>query len=203
MTFNTENFVESILSSIDRMGYIKSDEIPNIELYMDQLTSFMEKRLANTRRNESDKIMTKTMINNYTKNDLLPPPERKRYGRDHIMMLLFIYYFKNILSMSDIKKLLGPLSKNYFNNSGELKLSDIYDEMFEMSLAQREDLKKFVEEQTASVMETCKGANKDNEDFLHLFAFICALGFDAYVKKLMIEKIIDLMDDDGHPIKEK
>ena len=201
MTFNTDNFLESILSSIDRMGYIKSDEIPNIELYMDQLTTFMEKRLSNTRRHSDDKIMTKTMINNYTKNDLLPPPERKKYGRDHIMMLLFIYYFKNILSMSDIKKLLTPLSRNYFNGSGELKFSEIYDEMFEMSLSQREDLKKFVEEQADIVMQTCKGAKKENEDFLHLFAFICALSFDAYVKKLMIEKIIDLMDDDGHPIK--
>ena len=201
MTFDTENFVESILSSIDRMNYVKSDEIPNIELYMDQLTTFMEKHLCNTRRNSSDKIITKTMVNNYTKNDLLPPPERKKYGRDHIMMLLFIYYFKNILSMSDIKKLLGPLSKNYFKNSGELRLSEIYDEMFELSLTQREDLKKFVEKQAAEVMKTCKGANKENEEFLHLFAFICTLSFDAYVKKLMIEKIIDLMDDDGHPIR--
>ncbi len=201
MTFNTENFVESILSSIDRMSYVKSDEIPNIELYMDQLTTFMEKRLYNTRRNNSDKIITKTMVNNYTKNDLLPPPERKKYGKDHIMMLLFIYYFKNILSMSDIKKLLGPLSKNYFKGVGELKLSEIYDEMFELSLTQREDLKKFVEEQASEVMKTCKGAKKDNEEFLHLFAFICTLSFDAYVKKLMIEKIIDLMDDDGHPKK--
>ena len=198
MTFDTKNLVESILSSIDRMDFVKSDEIPNIELYMDQLTHFMEKRLANTRRNEKDKIMTKTMINNYTKNDLLPPPERKKYGKDHVMMLFFIYYLKNILSMSDIKKLLGPLNKNYFNNSGELKLSEIYDEMFELSLSQREDLKKFVEEQAQIIAKTCKGASKSNEDFLHLFAFICALGFDAYVKRLMIEKIIDLMDEDGN-----
>ena len=76
---------------------------------MDQVTTFMEENLASTKRHEDDKILTKTMINNYAKNKLLPPPEKKRYSREHLLMLIFIYYFKNILSISDIQTLLGPM----------------------------------------------------------------------------------------------
>ena len=54
------------------------DELPDFELYMDQVTTFMDERLKNTTRNPGgDKILTKTMINNYAKNNLLPSPNKK------------------------------------------------------------------------------------------------------------------------------
>ena len=74
MTINIEDLLNSILGSLDRIAYIKSEDIPNIDLYMDQVTTFMESRLRSSTRNPgTDKILTKTMINNYAKNDLLPP----------------------------------------------------------------------------------------------------------------------------------
>ena len=75
MTLETGDLLQSILDSLDRIDYIRPDDIPDIELYMDQVTTFMDSRLKNAARNpEVDKILTKTMINNYAKNDLLPPP---------------------------------------------------------------------------------------------------------------------------------
>ena len=106
MTIDEKDMINSILASVSRIDYIKPDDIPNIELYMDQVTTFMEEQLASTKRYDEDKILTKTMINNYAKNKLLPPPEKKRYSREHILMLIFIYYFKNILSISDIQTIL-------------------------------------------------------------------------------------------------
>ncbi|SFK96011.1 protein of unknown function [Lachnospiraceae bacterium KH1T2] len=193
MTFDRDNLIESILSSIDRMDYTKSEDIPNLDLYMDQLTTFMEKRLNNTKRKSDDKIMTKTMVNNYAKSGLLPSPEKKKYTKDHIMILFFIYYFKNILSINDIQKLLGPLEDKYFNHKSKLKLSEIYDEVFQLAMKQTEDLKKFVEEKTDIALKSFPNANPEDEEFLHYFTFICTLSFDAYVKKLMIEKLIDLL----------
>ena len=75
MTIDKDDLLNSIMESLDRIQHIKSEDIPGIDLYMDQVTTFMESRLKNTSRNpESDKVLTKTMINNYAKNDLLPPP---------------------------------------------------------------------------------------------------------------------------------
>ena len=81
MTIDHENLLNSILASLDRIEYINPDDIPNIDLYMDQVTTFMDSRLSSTSRYPGeDKILTKTMINNYAKNDLLPPPVKKKYS---------------------------------------------------------------------------------------------------------------------------
>ena len=94
------------MESLGRIDYIKPDDIPNIDLYMDQVTTFMDKKLRNSSRSDDDKILTKTMINNYAKNNLLPPPIKKKYSKEHVLLLIFIYYYKGILSISDIQSLL-------------------------------------------------------------------------------------------------
>jgi len=75
MTIDTNDLLNSILGSLSRIDYIKPEEVPNIPLYMDQVTTFMDAQLASSKRYPEDKILTKTMINNYAKNDLLPPPQ--------------------------------------------------------------------------------------------------------------------------------
>ena len=83
MTIDKNDLLNSILASIERIDYVKSADIPNIDLYMDQVTTFMDEKLQSTTRNPGeDKILTKTMINNYAKNNLLPPPEKKKYTKD-------------------------------------------------------------------------------------------------------------------------
>ena len=78
MTIDNDDLLNSIMASLGRIETISLDEIPNIDLYMDQLTSFMDERLKKTTRHPGeDKILTKTMINNYAKNNVLPPPVKK------------------------------------------------------------------------------------------------------------------------------
>ena len=115
MTINMEDLLNSIVESLDRIEHIKAEDIPDIELYMDQVTTFMDMHLKNSARNpQNDKILTKTMINNYAKNDLLPPPVKKKYSKDHVLLLIFIYYYKGILSISDIQELLRPIKNQFF-----------------------------------------------------------------------------------------
>ena len=82
MTIDEKDLLNSILSSLNRIDYIKPEDIPNIDLYMDQVTTFMDEQLEATRRYPEDKILTKTMINNYTKNNLLPPPDKKNIPKN-------------------------------------------------------------------------------------------------------------------------
>ena len=70
MSTNNEAMIRHILDWVSGIGYIKPEDIPNIDLYMDQVTTFMDAQLASTKRYKEDKILTKTMINNYTKNNL-------------------------------------------------------------------------------------------------------------------------------------
>ena len=95
--------LRELLGNLMKLDFIDPEDIPNIELYMDQVTTFMDDQLKGCKRNEGDKILTKTMINNYSKNHLLPPSNKKKYSKEHLILLIYIYYLKNFLSISDIK----------------------------------------------------------------------------------------------------
>lgn len=192
MTIDKNDLLNSILESLDRTQYIKLEDIPNIALYMDQVTTFMDHKLKKTTRNQAeDKILTKTMINNYTKNDLLPPPEKKKYNKDHILLLIFIYYYKGILTINDIQSLLTPIKENFFQTGKDFDLSSIYGEIFALEKGQVNEVKEDIIKKFALSRETFMTAPEENQEFLHVFAFVCMLSFDVYVKKLLIEKMID------------
>lgn len=196
---NTEDLITEILNSFARLDYIKPEEIPNIDLYMDQVTTFMDSRLASSRRYDSDKLLTKTMINNYAKNKLLPPPVKKKYSRNHMLMLIFIYYFKNLLSINDIQKILSPISEKYFQTEGELNLEALYEEVFSLEKSEIEGLKEDVLAKFQESRNTFREAPEEDQDFLQLFAFICMLSYDIYVRKQIIEKLIDnALEDNPH-----
>lgn len=192
MTIDKDDLLNSIMESLSRIEHIKSEDIPNIDLYMDQVTTFMESKLKNKSRNpEEDKILTKTMINNYAKNDLLPPPVKKKYSKEHVLMLIFIYYYKSILSINDIQALLKPISDRYFHAQEGWNLSDIYEEIFSLEKNQVESLKRDILEKFEISRKTFQEVPADEQEFLQLFSFIGLLSFDVYVKKLLIEKMVD------------
>lgn len=199
MTIDTKDILNSILASISRIDYIKPDEIPGIDLYMDQVTTFMENHLSSSKRHPEDKVLTKTMINNYAKNHLLPPPVKKKYSREHILMLTFIYYFKNIMSINDIQVLLGPIAEEFFPGNGSLKLQEVYQETMDLELEQIEPLIKDVTKKFNKARSSFSNADEKEQDFLQKFAFICMLSFDVYVKKQVIENLIDQMATQESP----
>ena len=181
-----------------RLDYIVPKDIPDIELYMDQVTNFMDAHLYHNKRGEEDKTLTKTMINNYTKNKILPPPEKKRYGKEHIIILIYIYYLKNVISITDIQKLLYPMTERFFNKSEdsteEKSMSDIYESIYELEKAEYFN----IESSTARAEELTEKLFPMEEDaYLHRMALIYLLGYDIYSEKRLIEKLIDEMPDPG------
>ena len=193
MTIDKDNLLNSMIESLSRIDFIKSGDIPNIDLYMDQVTSFMEKQLKPTKRYEDDKILTKTMINNYAKNDLLPAPEKKKYSKEHLLLLTFIYYFKNILSMKDIEMLLSPIIDKYFQSKGDINIASIYDEVCTFGLERTKMLPDNIREIYTEAGKTFLDVSESDQELLQHFSFICALIVDVYAKKLLIEKLIDEM----------
>ena len=191
MSVNTESIIHNILERVSGIGYVKPEDIPNIDLYMDQVTTFMEAQLAHSKRYKDDKILTKTMINNYAKNNLLPSPEKKRYSKDHLLMLIFMYYFKNILSITDIQKLLGPITAKYFKGEPGKDMTYVYNEVFGMENRKIDQLIKNLLKDYRFSSATFQDADEEDQEFLKRFSFICLMSFDVYIKKMIIEKMID------------
>ena len=196
MKLDKNDMLKSILDNISATDYIKTADIPNIELYMDQVTTFMDSQMASSRRYPDDKVLTKTMINNYAKNHLLPSPNKKKYSKEHILMLIFIYYFKSFLSISDIQAILNPLADKYFQKEDGLNMEDLYNEVFGMEKEQVEYLKKDLMEKYQTASQSFAEAEEKDREFLTMFSFICLLSFDVYMKKQLIESIIDSFPSD-------
>ena len=186
--------IDELWNVLDNFKYIKVEDIPNIDLYMDQVTTFMDKKLRSVTRNPGeDKVLTKTMINNYAKNNLLPSPEKKKYSKEHMLLLIFIFYFKNILSISDIQTLLQPMTEKYFKDDESFNLRDIYTEVFSLSKAEIESIRKDVIEKYEMAGNTFKDVPEGEREFLQQFSLICLLACDVFIKKAMIESMIDDM----------
>ena len=196
---NNSERLSDILSWLDSISYIKTEKIPEVDLYMDQVTSFMEEHLKKTKRFKEDKIFTKTMINNYAKNRLLPAPVRKKYSKEHILLLLFIYYYKNLLSIGDIEQLFRPVTEQHFHIDSGLNLSDIYEEVFSREALQMDRLKEDIRAKFEDSCLTFTDTDSEDQEYLQLFAFISELSFDVYLKKHMIEMLIDQLREESIP----
>ena len=196
MTIDTNDILNSILESLSRIDYIHPEDIPNIDLFMDQVTTFMDTQLSSTKRYADDKILTKTMINNYAKNNLLPPPEKKKYTKEHVLTLIFIYYFKNILSISDIQSILNPITDKYFGKDGSYSLEDIYREVFGLEHQETQNLMKDLARKFNTSCQTFPDAAPEDAELLRNFSLICMLSYDVYVKKTIIERLIDTTTSD-------
>lgn len=178
--------IKELIDGWTKLDYIIPDDIPSIELYMDQVTTFMDSQLSGNKRHADDKILTKTMINNYSKNDLLPPSNKKKYSKDHIILLIYIFYLKNYLSIGDIEQLLAPMTNRYFDGSGEATMAQIYEHMF--SLEQEYGIK--IRDQIDDVYEMADQFSA-SDDYLKTFAMIAMLSYDIYTKKQLVEKMLD------------
>lgn len=191
MAATTEELLDEILGSLDRIEYVKPEDVPNIDLYMDQVLTFLDSKLKSVVRQQEDRPLTKTMINNYAKNDLLPPPVKKKYSKEHVLLLIFIYYYKGVIPMNEIQTLLAPITERYFTGDQELNLESIYREVFRMEKGQIALLKEDVKEKFQESAKTFPDAAAKEQEFLQKFSLICLLSFDVYLKKLIIEKLVD------------
>ena len=181
----------SLMEKLSALKHLSSQELPNIDLYMDQVTTFMNTHLGASKRHPEDKILTKTMINNYAKNNLLPSPDRKRYSRDHLLLLIFIYYFKNILSINDIEKLLRPIKNQYFKGDEHHDIAYVYDEIFSLEADSQKRLTDDICDYVEMAEALFPDADKEDQEALQEFALICLLSYDVYCKKKIIENILD------------
>ncbi len=104
------SYIKNIMYEINDKSHIRIEDIPEYKLYISQIEELFEQKLGSDHELEEDKkILSKTMIQNYIRDGLVMPPEGKSYNKNHIILLIFIYNLKSILSIKDIKKLLFPI----------------------------------------------------------------------------------------------
>jgi DNA-binding transcriptional MerR regulator len=116
--------IADLLADLGLENNIALEDIPGIDLYMDQVIQLFEKSFGSSTRNNEDKVLTKTMINNYAKGKLFFPIKNKKYSKEHLILISLIYQLKGGLSIQDIKQTLGGINDRA--ESGELQLEQFY-----------------------------------------------------------------------------
>lgn len=205
-----EQHLNELTEYLKSLHHVHAGSLPSLDLYMDQVTGFMEEHLASMKRHPEDKALTKTMINNYAKNKILPPPVGKRYNKNHMLILLLIYYYKSMLSLSDIRTVVDPLAENYFSLHSKPRLTDIYEEIFSFANGEMqslvEDLEKKFQTANSSFSEqdpAFADLEEQEREQLQSFSFLSLLAFDVYLKKQLMEKIVDRMEESQKKRKRK
>ncbi|WP_238903472.1 DUF1836 domain-containing protein [Clostridium sp. YIM B02506] len=120
-----KNELDNLIDNLYLDEIIELDEIPELDLYMDQVIQLFENKYNKTLRNEEDKVLTKTMINNYAKDKIFMPIKNKKYSKEHLILISLIYELKGSLSISDIKKVLTPIVST-LNNNEEYDIRSLY-----------------------------------------------------------------------------
>lgn len=117
-------------TEIENFHLPRWNELPNIDLYIDQVVSLLEQYLTGYIKNDiekDEKLITKTMINNYVKHGIIKPPVNKKYNKEHTASLFVIFLLKEVYSINDIKKLISlgiktsPIEQSYNRFCSELE----------------------------------------------------------------------------------
>jgi hypothetical protein len=170
---------------------IKLSDIPWVDLYMDQVTTFFDEKLKDFKRDDEDKILTKTMINNYAKAKLLNPVKGKKYSKEQMVLLSLIYNLKQILSINDISFVLSPILKNLDSKGRAVSLEQIYSENLDMNKLQADEFNNWFKEKTDFLSDKLNSSQIENKETLLLILTVLMLINSANSQKRMAEKIID------------
>lgn len=178
---------EKIIEKLLIAATIHPEEIPEIDLYMDQVIQLFDSKYGQSLRNEDEKVLTKTMINNYAKGKLFNPVKNKKYSKQHIMMISLIYQLKGALSISDIKETLDPINKKM--EQDDFRLTDYYSSWVEI---QQKNARNFLKELSAHESEI-ELAEVDEDLKKILFIASLANMSNAYRKaaELLVDELIE------------
>lgn len=184
--FNIDNYINSQKSSTN----INLDDFPEIDLYMDQVIQLFESKLNYTKRNEDDKILTKTMINNYAKGNLLMKIKNKKYTKEHMILIGLIYNLKGALSLTDIKTMFDPIIES-FSKDEDYPLYDIYESFLKIYDSNLENFDISSKNISNHVNELIKNKDERLGDFEEKFLLVCAFVSMSNLYRRMSEKLID------------
>jgi hypothetical protein len=188
---NLDAILQKFINEMQDTQTVELKDIPNIDLYMDQVTTFMDSVLAEYKRYPDDKILTKTMINNYAKARIFPPPVKKKYTKNHLILLIIIYHLKTVLSIHDISILLKPVTDELLTNNKTKLLDKIYVNFVAMQKMNKENLQSVLSG-NYEMLQNCKEHIEDfSDNRMQLILLVLLLSIQANTEKRLAEKLLD------------
>ncbi|MRH44352.1 DUF1836 domain-containing protein [Aquibacillus halophilus] len=183
--------LEQLITELGLQNKITLSEIPDIDLYMDQVTQLFEKKYNTSKRHEEDKVLTKTMINNYAKGKLLFPIKNKKYSKEHIILISLIYQLKGALSINDTKMVLEPLNSKV--EKEEVDLETLYTSLLSLHDKSVSTFEENMESISADIETEMDKLDDTESGYLEKILFISSLVNTSNMYRRLSEKLVDEM----------
>jgi hypothetical protein len=166
--------MERLIGEAVRDADLRPEEIPAIDLYLDQITSLAAEKRREGSVHYRDRELTKTMINNYSKDGLISPIKGKKYSKKHIIQMLLVYELQNTLSIGEIKRILQNVYG--MESMQESDLEAVYRRYLEIKELERERAWSFL----AAYLQEAELDPERDTDFLALLLGMSSMS--AYLK---------------------
>ncbi|WP_100012911.1 DUF1836 domain-containing protein [Lentibacillus sediminis] len=178
-----------LLDGLHLDSQLSLEDIPDLDLYMDQVIQLFEKTFADTKRNDEEKVLTKTMINNYAKGKLFFPVQNKKYTKDHLIFISMIYQMKGALSINDVKTTLNQLNTKMTDEAFDLqRLYQTYLELAETSVQM---VTENIKERQEEVSEQVAKLDDPDSKYLQQLLSVTMLANMSNFYRRAAEKIVD------------
>lgn len=190
--------LEEFIDSLHLDNQLALKDIPEIDLYMDQVIQLFENKFKDSKRNDDEKILTKTMINNYAKSKLFFPIKNKKYSKEHLLLISLIYQLKGALSINDIKDTFQGINKMMIEDES-FQLDDFYNSYIELSSQNAEKFKLDIGERVQEVNQEIEKMDTRREDYLHKVLLISSLINVSNLYRRAAERLVDeiIEENDG------
>lgn len=171
---------EKELLNLAAVPQIKAEDVPQIELYMDQMLTFLNQRLTLLKREQEAPFITNTMVNNYTKAKLVTPATKKRYQTEHVLNLALVGQLKKVLSIQDLSKILAFTQENN-------------DQIcYELFLTTQKHTFDNLENELSLKRQAAENAGFSGDSVIAAMAL--QLATEAHQRTLVAEKLLDLIE---------
>ncbi|EMI9088228.1 MULTISPECIES: DUF1836 domain-containing protein [unclassified Bacillus (in: firmicutes)] len=178
--------INKLLETLHLEKNITLEDIPNVDLYVDQVVQLFENTYADTTRTDDEKVLTKTMINNYAKGKLFIPIKNKKYSKEHMILISLIYQLKGALSINDIKSSLENINESLLSDDS-FELNMLYKEYLSLTENNVQSFKQEVNNRISEVSEISSLEDQNLEKFLLLTSFVSM----SNMYRRLAEKLID------------
>lgn len=189
--------MEALAETLHLNRHLSSEEIPDINLYMDQVIQLFERKYTDTKRNDDEKVLTKTMINNYAKGKLFFPVENKKYSKDHLILISMIYQMKGALSINDVKTTLDRLNEKVMDDGFNLR--DLYQCYLQMVSNNAEKFEADLQGHHDELAKAIRKLEDQDEDYLEQLLLIATFTNMSNYYRRAAEKMVDEIGESDKP----
>ncbi|GGM41976.1 hypothetical protein GCM10011351_30080 [Paraliobacillus quinghaiensis] len=183
--------IDEIIEELGLDNKITPQDIPSIDLYMDQVTQLFENTFEKSKRHPDEKVLTKTMINNYAKGKLLFPIKNKKYSKEHIMLIHLIYQLKGALSINDVKTVLSDLNDKV--DVEQFNLESIYGHYINLHDTNVEDFKADTKKLSSDVENESVELSTEDQAYVEQVLLIVSLVNRSNMYRKLAERLVDQM----------